>query len=362
MYVAATRRSGPTVWCKERSTEWRRGIEEGMYGEEWWRENLRMSMDTFLTVCNRLRPHIERQATNYREPISVEVRVAVTVWRLATNTEYRTISALFGLGRSTVCEIVLETCEMIAHHLMPRYVAIPNDEGLREIVDGFNSRWGFPQTFGAIDGSHIPILRPEESSADYFNRKGYHSILMQAVVDFRGRFLDVNIGWPGKVHDARVLINSSFYRKASTGSLVPDWSKTFGGVRVPLLVLGDPAYPLLPWLMKPYIETPNSTDAECKYNYRQSRARMVVENAFGRLKGRWRCLSKRIDLHVSNVPHIVAACVTLHNICEIAGDHCFPEWILEDSTTRPQSNSTATAAANSAQASSIRNAIRDYLE
>ena len=109
-------------------------------------------MDTFLTVCNRLRPHIERQATNFREPISVEVRVAVTVWRLATNTEYRTISALFGLGRSTVGEIVLETCEMIAHHLMPRYVAIPNNEGLREIVDGFNSHWGFPQTFCAIDG------------------------------------------------------------------------------------------------------------------------------------------------------------------------------------------------------------------
>ena len=108
---------------------------------------------------------------------------------------------------------------------------------------------------------------------------------MQAVGDFRGRFLDINIGWPGKVHDARVIINSSFYRKASTGSMVPDWSKTCGGVRVPLLVLGDPAYPLLPWLMKPYIETPNSTDSECKYNYRQSRARMVVENAFARLNG-----------------------------------------------------------------------------
>ena len=107
VYVIATRRSGPTVWCKERSTEWRRGIEERMYGEEWWRENLRMSLDTFLTVCNHLRPHIERQVTNFREPISVEVRVAVTVWRLPTNTEYCTISALFGLGLSTVGEIVL---------------------------------------------------------------------------------------------------------------------------------------------------------------------------------------------------------------------------------------------------------------
>ena len=110
---------------------------------------------------------------------------------------------------------------------MPRFVAVPNGDDLQEIVHGFDQRWGFPQTFGAVDVTHIPILRPQESPADYFNRKGYHSILMQAVVDFRGRFLDVNIGWPGKVHDARVLVNSSFYQKATTGTLVPDWSRTF---------------------------------------------------------------------------------------------------------------------------------------
>ena len=62
---------------------------------------------------------------------------------------------------------------------------------------------------------------------------------MQAVVDFRGRFLDVNIGWPGKVHDARVLVNSSFYRKAISGTLIPDWSKRIGRTSVPLVVLGD---------------------------------------------------------------------------------------------------------------------------
>ena len=80
-----------------------------MYTREWWRENLRTSVETFEIVCNHLRPHIERQVTRFREPISVEVRVAVTIWRLVTNTEYQTIAALFELGRSTVGEIVLET-------------------------------------------------------------------------------------------------------------------------------------------------------------------------------------------------------------------------------------------------------------
>ena len=88
---------------------------------------------------------------------------------------------------------------------------------------------------------------------------------------------------------------------------------------------------------------------------------MVVENAFGRLKGRWQCLLKRIDLHVSNVPHVVAACVTLHNICETYGDHCLPEWIVGDQDAPPQSNPTTDALPNPTQLSVIRDAIRDYL-
>ena len=80
-------------------------------------------------------------------------------------------------------------------------------------------------------------------------------------------------------------------------------------MQVPLVILGDSAYPSLPWLVKPYPETTTMTDMEKLYNYRQSRARMIVENSFGKLKGRWRCLLKRMDFKLDNVPHVVAACV-----------------------------------------------------
>ena len=336
----------------------------GLYGDAWWMENMRMTRETFEFVCSELRPHIERQDTRLRQPISVEARVAVTVWKLATNVEYRTIAALFGIGRSTVGEIVLDTCDAMALFLLPKYVCVPQNSSMREVVDGFQNRWGFPQTAGAIDGSHIPIKRPLESAADYYNRKSFYSILMQAFVDFRGIFLDVNIGWPGKVHDARVFANSSLYMKAIAGNLLPHWPKVIGGVEVPLVILGDPAYPLKTWLMKPYLDHPGITAKEKLFNYRQSRARMVVENAFGRLKGRWRCLLKQLDMKVDNATNVVASCVVLHNICELYGDNCRDEWVVETETTRSSAGTNANPSSSttpSSTATSIRDAIRDDL-
>ena len=144
---------------------------------------------------------------------------------------------MFGLGRSTVGKIVLETCQSISSHLLPHYVKIPHGSKSQEIVDGFETCWGFPQAAGAVDGSHITIIRPDESASDYYNRKGYYSIIMQAMVDFRGLFMDVYIGWPGKVHDARVFANSSLYHKGMNGRLFPDWKRSISGVQVNLLMI-----------------------------------------------------------------------------------------------------------------------------
>ena len=199
---------------------------------------------------------------------------------------------------------------------MPKYVCVPQNECLRDSINGFHCRWDFPQTVGTIDRMHIPILRPKESGSIYYNRKGYHPILMQAIVEFRGLFIDVNIGWPGKVQNARVFANLSCYRKGTNGTMFPNWPRTIGGVSVPLVILGDAVYLLLPWLMKPYLENASTTRQQHNYNYRHSRARMIVENAFGHLKGRWRCLLKRIDSPVLNVSNIVASCTVLHNICD----------------------------------------------
>ena len=85
--------------------------------------------------------------------------------------------------------------------------------------------------------AHIYQFYVQMSASDYYNRKGYYSIIMQAMVDFCGLFMDVYIGWPGEVHDACVFVNSSLYQKGESGILLPDWRKNICGVKVCYIVI-----------------------------------------------------------------------------------------------------------------------------
>ena len=235
-------------------------------------------------------------------------------------SDYRTIGHLFSVSKSTICVVSKEVCHAIVELLLSKYINIPSGSALKECINGFCIDHGFPQCVGAIDGTHIPVVSPRECPADYYNRKGWHSMIMQGMVDNRGLFTDVYVGWPGRVHDARVFANSTIYQKGQSKTLFPNITRKIKGVDVPLLILGDPAYPLLQWVMKAFPNNGHLTDQQKNFNYRLSKARVVVEHSYGRLKGRWRCLLKRLDVDIGDVPELVTACCILHNMCEIYGD------------------------------------------
>ena len=182
------------------------------------------------------------------------------------------------------------------------------------VVDGFLTKWGVPQCVGAIDGCHIPIAAPVNNHTDYYNHKCWYSMILQGVVDANYRFLGVCIGWPGSVHDARVFAHSNLYKKITEEELLPSKPLRVNGVDVPLFLIGDSAYPLNTWLMKPFPHNGVLTTEQKTFNYRLCRARIVVENAYGRLKARWRRLMKRNDMHVRNIPNVVAVACILHNM------------------------------------------------
>ena len=105
----------------------------------WWYENLRMNRSTFVMLCTELGPYLRKHVIRMRFPIPIDEQVAVTIWRLATSIEYRTVSALFGLGISTVCTVLNKTCYTISRYLIPKYVGLPQGQKLREIISEFET-------------------------------------------------------------------------------------------------------------------------------------------------------------------------------------------------------------------------------
>ena len=179
---------------------------------------------------------------------------------------------------------------------------------------------------GAIDATHIAILAPTENHTDYVNRKGYHSILMQAVVDCNYLFRDVVIGWPGSVHDPRMFSNSTIFVKGNENCLFPvDLTKEICREDVPPVILADAAYPLLPWVLKGYPRN-EATRSQRLFNYRLSRARMTVENTFGRWKGRYIRFSKWVDMDVTALVQVILTSCILHNICEALKNEFLANW------------------------------------
>ncbi len=252
--------------------------------------------------------------------------MAIGLFRLASSCELRVIAELFGVGKSTVHKIHYEITAAVIARYSDQVKWPEKEEDLLRCAREFADYWGYPCCIGSIDGCHIPISPPKDDAIDYYNYKGWYSCVLLGVCDAKYRFTYFHLGTPGKSNDSFIFRHCHLFRKLNNqkdnlfrlGSLL-------NGVLVPLHLIGDAAFPLLETLMKPF---PHGVqDAVHRlFNYRLSRTRRVIENAFGRLKARFRIISKRMELDVNNVNETVSACVILHNLFEGFGEFIPPHW------------------------------------
>lgn len=254
-----------------------------------------------------------------RAAIPVRQRVAVCIWRLATGEPLRLVSKRFGLGISTCHKLVLEVCAAIKGRLMPKFLQWPNAGRTAGIRGEFEAASGIPNVVGSVYTTHVPIIAPKVSVAAYFNRrhternqKTSYSITLQAVADPAGVFTDVCIGYPGSMSDDKILEQSMLYQRGQAGQLGGSW------------IVGGSGYPLMDWLLVPYSQQ-HLTWTQHAFNEKISDVRRAAVSAFARLKGRWTCLQKRMDVKLQDLPVMLMACCVLHNICELRGDDMDPE-------------------------------------
>jgi hypothetical protein len=81
------------------------------------------------------------------------------------------------------------------------------------INNDFERQLGMRKVIGAIDGSHIPITAPRQNQEVYISRRGFHSIVLQAICNHKLVFTYCFVGCPGSTHDARVFRRSDIYRR-----------------------------------------------------------------------------------------------------------------------------------------------------
>ena len=265
----------------------------------------RVTKATFLYILGAIQDDLAKEAVA-ENPVPPDVRLAVCLYRLGRGDYLHTIGELVGLGKSTVCGIVKEVSEAIVSHLWQKMVAchLPrNSDNLIETMTDFEQQWQFPCCFGAVDGCHLPIKCPNgglESAKEYHNFKNFFSIVLMAIVDSKYRFIWASSGYPGNSHDATIFQSTMLYSKILNQSLIPCYSKEENNTVIYPTLLGDSAFPFLPWLMKPYTNTV-LTKEQRYFNYRLSRARMVVEGAFGQLKGRWRIVMQKNECNIETL-------------------------------------------------------------
>ena len=314
----ALNRSKRSCWYKKGRTDlWWKNLINGVADEESWNKNFRMSRGSFMYLVDELRPHIspDQRSPNNRA-LTAEKKLGLTLYFLKDTGSIRMTANTFGVAVCTASMTVTEVCKAISSNLGPKYIYLPKDiESMRKKVSEFEANFGMTQAFGCVDGTHIPIKRPSENSQDYFCYKQYFSLNIQAVCDYRGFFMDVECKWPGSVHDAKVFANSSINAKLRDNKLPTTYqSPVSSGVKVPSYLIGDPAYPLLPFCMKEYDTC--ARDEQVIFNNLLRSARNPIECAFGRLKARWAILTRSMNFKLEEMPTIIYACFVLHNFCE----------------------------------------------
>ncbi|XP_066964229.1 uncharacterized protein [Macrobrachium rosenbergii] len=187
---------------------------------------IRIDRGLFNEIGERVTPYIEKKLTYWRKSIKPGLRVAITLRFLAMGDSYKSLQYSFWVAHNTISYIIPETCRGIVAAFEDEELQVPQTpEAWQEVARVFEEWWNFPHVIGAIYGKHIKLRNPPRGGMHYFNYKKFYSMTRLA----------------------EMLLQE--------GANLPQPEALQGqpnGSHVDYLLVGDDAFPLRNYLMKPY--------------------------------------------------------------------------------------------------------------
>lgn len=260
-----------------------------------------------------------------RSSICAGERLQATLLFLGTGASYARLEYLTRISRPSLSKIIPETCAALYTALKDEYLKIPtSSEEWLLVAQEFGLRWNFPNCVGAIDGKHILIKPPPGRGSLYFNYKHTFSIVLMAVANANYEVIYADVGSNSTISDGGAWRDCTLNQALQSQeiALPPDSQLPNSDILVPHVFIADDAFPLKPWLMKPFPHQSQSISQHI-FSYRLSRARRVVENTLGIMANKFKVLQTTIPLDPAKVEKVVMAVIVLHNYLrrEYSNDH-----------------------------------------
>ncbi|KAL8234734.1 hypothetical protein R6Q59_020834 [Mikania micrantha] len=282
-----------------------------------WRSLYGLSFPVFNTVVEKLKPYIAQSNLS----LPSDYAVAMVLSRLSGGISAKTVAKRYSLEPYLVSKITNMVTRLLSTKLYPEFIKIPaGRRRLQETTAAFAEIASLPNICGAIDNTHIRLHSLPSNLPNpniFINSNGYKSIQLQVVADHKKIFWDVCVKAPGAVDDVAHFRDSLLYNRLISGDIV--WEKVVNvkGHAVRPYVVGDWCYPLLSFLLTPFSWNQTGNPAQNAFDEGLMKARKMVVDGIGLLKGRWRILQD-MNVGLNHAPQTIVACCVLHNLCQIA--------------------------------------------
>ena len=272
-----------------------------------FREMFRMDVGDFEFILSKISDLISpKERLGGTRPVESDERLALTLHYLATGESFQSLSFQYRISMSAISHIVKGCFKAVVERLTPDFIKVPATKAKwLNVSERFEDRWNYPHVLGAIDCKHVRIQKPKNGRSFYYNYKNTHSIILMAIARPDYECLYADVGSNGRVNDSGIWNKTALLQGILNGTVeLPADGILQNGENVPYIFLGDDAFTLKEFMMKPFPQQGLNEERRI-YNHRHSRACRISENLFRNLFLVLSILSQN-TWNFASLPHLLS--------------------------------------------------------